>query len=332
MILYYCEVRLMRVVKVSPVLLVCALTLGLSGGTPGLCKSSSTAPTEFGVNKDGEFDPAVAAQQYVALSNKSFIQAQAKEKAGKLQEAEQLYRQSLAYRERVWGTADPNVVKIYEIIGRLSHKRGALAESERCYRIVLMATIKKYGQGTYEEVDVLDKLGKVYLEEKKYVDSAKEYDQICQLESRKHGPHDQRTVQAALDLAKIYLLTPETTADAIDTLKPFADASGKGGDIPLLLPVLDTYATALRKHKKVDLADKVQARADELRKASGSSQPAPTSKSKDDASAGDSASKSKDDATAGGAASSADKSAASGKEASKKEDAADTSEKKKPLK
>jgi hypothetical protein len=281
----------MRVVKVSLVLLVCALTLGVSCGTPGLCKaavkSSSTPTTEFGVNKDGEFDPQVAAQQSAALSNKSFAAAQVKEKAGNLKEAEQLYRQALAYRERVWGTADPNVIKIYDIIGGLSRKRGALQESERCYRIILMATIKKYGQGTYEEVVILDKLGHVYLEEKKYVDAAKEYDQICQLESRKHGPHDQRTVQAALDLAKIYLLTPETTADAVDTLKPFADASDKNGNIPLLVPVLDTYAIALKKHKKVDLADKVQARADELRKTTGTSKPEAEKKS--------------DDATAGGA-------------------------------
>jgi len=196
-----------------------------------------------------------------------------------------------------------------------------------------MSTIKKYGQGTYEEVDVLDKLGHVYLEEKKYVDAAKEYDQICQLESRKHGPHDQRTVQAALDLAKIYLLAPETTADAVDTLKPFADASDKNGDIPLLLPVLDTYATALRKHKKADLADKVQARADELRKTSGA--PA-AEKSKDDSSAADTG-KGKDDATASGAgtSTSGDKNASSSsssKETAKTEEAADTSEKKKPVK
>ncbi len=285
----------MRVVKVAPLLMLCALTVGLSH--PGWSKSAA-APTEFGVNKDGEFDPQLAANQYAKMSNKAFVDAQAKEKAGDLKNAEQLYRQSLGYRERVWGQADPGVIKLYDIIGGLAQRRNAIAESERCYRIVLMATIKKYGQGTYEEVDPLAKLAKVYLAEKKYSDAAKEYDQICQLESRKHGPHDQRTVQAALDLAKVYLITPETTADAVDALKPYAEASDKSGDMPLLLPVLDTYASALRKHHKTDLADKVQARADELRKSSGAAPAAADNKAD--------AAKDKADATAG-ATTSADK-------------------------
>ena len=164
MALYYCEVCLMSVRKVSPVLLVIACAAAFVGGAPSLAakgagtsaSSASTPATpakpapplaEFGVNKDGEFDPQLAAKQYATASNKAFSQAQAKEKAGNLKDAEQLYRKSLQYREQIWGKADPGVIRLYEIIGGLSHKRDALDEAERCYRIVLMAGDQKVWTG-----------------------------------------------------------------------------------------------------------------------------------------------------------------------------------------
>jgi hypothetical protein len=246
---------------------------GGGGGAVAAGKASraSAAPALNGMTKDGNYDPALAARQSVAYSNKLFVMAQQKEKAGSLKEAEQLYRQALGYRENIWGTSDPSVIKLYDILGALSRHRGALAESERCYRIVLMSMIDKYGQGAYEEIAILTKLGQVYNEEKKYGDAAKEYDQIYKLYDRKDGAQDPKTIQAALNLAKTYLQAPETSSEAADVMKTYVELLDKGSDSnPLLVQVLDTYAIALRKLDKTDLADKVQARAEELRKTTAS--------------------------------------------------------------
>jgi tetratricopeptide (TPR) repeat protein len=251
------------------------------GGAVAAGKTSRTsAPALNGVTKDGIYDPNLAAKQSVNYSNKLFVMAQQKEKAGSLKEAEGLYRQALGYRENIWGTSDPSVIRIYDILGALSRHRGALAESERCYRVVLMSQIAQYGQGAYEEIAILNKLGQVYNEEKKYGDAAKEYDQIYKLYDRKDGSQDPKTIHAAINLAKTYLEVPETASDAANIMKLYVDALDKGADSnPLLLPVLDTYAVALKKVDKPDLADKVQARADEMRKTIGSANPASDEKS-----------------------------------------------------
>jgi hypothetical protein len=254
---------------------------GASGGAVAAGKTSRTsAPALNGMTKDGNYDPNLAAKQSVAYSNKLFVMAQQKEKAGSLKEAEALYRQALGYRENIWGTSDPSVIRLYDILGALSRHRGALAESERCYRVVLMSQIAQYGQGAYEEIAILNKLGQVYNEEKKYGDAAKEYDQIYKLYDRKDGAQDPKTIQAAINLAKTYLEVPETASDAANVMKLYVDMLDKGADSnPLLLPVLDTYAVALKKVDKPDLADKVQARADEMRKTIGSAKPAADDKS-----------------------------------------------------
>jgi tetratricopeptide (TPR) repeat protein len=265
---------------------------GISGGGAVAAGKSgrSSAPALNGMTKDGNYDPGLAAKQSVAYSNKLFVLAQQKEKAGNLNEAEQLYRQALGYREQIWGTADPSVIRIYDILGALSRHRGALAESERCYRIVLMDMIAKYGQGAYEEIPILTKLGQVYNEEKKYGDAAKEYDQIYKLEERKDGPQDPKTIRSALNLAKTYLEVPETSSEAADVMKTCVDLLDKGGEpSPLLVPVLDTYVIALRKLDKVDLADKVQARADDLRKSIDAAKPPATDKDSTAGSAGQNA-------------------------------------------
>ncbi len=238
----------------------------------------STKP--LGINSDGEYDASLAAKQAVAYSNKLYLQAQQKQKAGKLTEAEQLYRQAVMYRERVWGTSDPSVVKIYEIVGDLSRKRNALSETERVYRIVLIAKINRFGAGSYELCPILTKLGQVYLDEKKYKDAVNSYEQIYQLRERKLGAQDPQTIAAALTFANACLQQPETVGDAADNMRMYSDMLDKGGNStdPNLLKVLDTYEIALRKQNKPEQADKVQARAAEIKKAIEAAKQAPEQK------------------------------------------------------
>ncbi len=248
-----------------------------SGGSSAVAASHRTAaPVLNGMNKDGTYDPNLAAKQAVTYSNKLFVLGQQKEKAGMLKEAEQYYRQSLGYRENIWGTSDPNVVKLYSMIASLALKRHDLSEAERCYRVVLLSIIAAYGQGSYEEIPILAKLGKIYSDEKKYTDAIKEYEQIYKLEDRKNGAQDPKTIAAAINLAKTNLQTPETTSDAAQLMKAYVDAMDKGSDNtnPQLVTVMDVYVTALRKLDKGDLADKVQSRADDLRKTLAVGKPA----------------------------------------------------------
>ena len=292
---------------------------GASGGVAAGKRGGAAAPALNGMTKEGNYDPGLAAQQAATYSNKLFTQAQLLEKAGKPKDAEPLYRKALYYRESIWGIADPNVVRLYDIIGNLSKKRGDLPEAEKCYKAVLMAIINRTGQGSYELVPILSKLGEVYNGEKKYSDAVKEYDQIFKLEERKRGAQDPKTIQAAINLAKVNLQSPETVSDAADVMKSYVEMLDKDGSSnPALPTILDTYALALRKQDKADLADKVQARADELRNASGVAKAGTPAKDDGSATTGSAAKKDADSKAA---------QASSSKDSSSKDAAKDSSAK-----
>jgi hypothetical protein len=245
-------------------------TKSISGSTSGAASAGSGASGGHIKNttaRDGDEPPTPAqtAKKAGDLSNKLYIDAQAKFKAGDFENADKLFRQSLYYRESIWGSKDPAVPKIYDILGDIARKRAAPIEAEKCYNKSLMTLIKQYGQGDYVLVTELNKLGALYLDTFKFADAVNSYSQVYQLTNRKLGEDNELTVQAALNLAKSYL-GDEDFRLASNLLREYATRLDKGPDSNMqqLSSVLELYQTALQKTNQTEALQRTQTRAQEV--------------------------------------------------------------------
>lgn len=146
-------------------------------------------------------DSRVIAKNVADKANAFFNEAQKKEKAGKLAEAEALYRTSAAWRERVWGTKDPAVFVIYGKIGQLCVKQNKMPEAEAAYRRQIACAVRIYGAGAYEMCPILSDLGEACMAQGKYPDAVTTYKQLHQLKKRKLGDGNSETLGAMLKLA-----------------------------------------------------------------------------------------------------------------------------------
>ncbi len=242
-------------------------TAGAAGGSSTGGGSTSSLKIKNTPLKDGDEPPTPAqtAKKAGEVSNKLYSDAQAKFKAGDYENADKLFRQSLYYRESIWGAKDPAVPRIYDILGDIARKRAAPIEAEKCYNKELMTQIKQYGQGDYQLTPVLNKLGALYLDTFKFSDAVNSYSQVYQLTSRKYGDDNELTVQAAINLGKSYL-GDEDFRQASNLLHEYATKLDKGPDSNLqeLSSVLELYQTALQKTNQTDALQRVQTRAQEV--------------------------------------------------------------------
>ncbi len=146
-------------------------------------------------------DSRVIAKNVADKANAYFNEAQKKEKAGKLAEAEMLYRSSAAWRERVWGTKDPAVYVIYGKIGALCTKQNKHSESEAAYRRQIACSVRLYGAGAYESCPVLSHLAEACMAQSKLPEAISTYRQLYQLKKRKLGDTNAETLGSMLKLA-----------------------------------------------------------------------------------------------------------------------------------
>jgi hypothetical protein len=235
---------------------------GGGGGSASGGHVKSTAP------RDGDEPPTPqqTAKKAADLSNKAYTQAQAKYKAGDYESADKLFKESLFYRERIWGSKDPAVPRMYDILGDIARKRSAPADAEKYYNKSLMTMIKVYGQGDYVLVPALEKLGALYLDTSKFADAVNSYQQVYTLTSRKMGDDNDQTVQAAIHLGKAYI-GDEDFRQASNLLRDYATKLDKGPESNLqqLATVLDLYQSALQKTTHApDALQRVQSRLQEV--------------------------------------------------------------------
>lgn len=146
-------------------------------------------------------DSRVIAKNIADKANHYFAEAQKREKAGKLAEAEAWYRGSAQLREQVWGTKDPAVFVIYGKIGALCTKQNKLPEAEAAYRRQIACAVRLYGAGAYEMCPSLAHVAEACLAQNKMPDAINAYRQIYQLKKRKLGDTNPETLGAMLKLA-----------------------------------------------------------------------------------------------------------------------------------
>jgi hypothetical protein len=217
-------------------------------------------------DEDGPPTPAQLAKKAGEDSNKAYAEALAKLNAGDLPGADHLFRQSLYYRESIWGAKDPAVPKIYDLLGDIAHKRAAPMEAEKCYHKALTSLIAQKGPGDFVMVPVLDKLGALYLETYKFTDAVNAFQQSYELNVRRLGENNAQTVQAAINLAKAYL-GDESYRMAGQLLRQYYKQLDKGSDSNLaqLSTVLELYQTALQKTNQNEILQQVQTRSQQVK-------------------------------------------------------------------
>jgi|GEM_PF-4212237 tetratricopeptide (TPR) repeat protein len=146
-------------------------------------------------------DSRVIAKNIADKANHYFSEAQKREKAGKLAEAEAWYRGSAQMREQVWGTKDPAVFVIYGKIGALCTKQNKLPEAEAAYRRQIACAVRLYGAGAYEMCPILAHVAETCVAQNKMPDAINAYRQIYQLKKRKLGDTNPEALGAMLKLA-----------------------------------------------------------------------------------------------------------------------------------
>lgn len=167
-----------------------------AGSLPGMSSSAGVgAPAFVGDSRE-------IAKNVADKANKLYAAAQQKEKAGKLAEAESMYRMSAGWRERVWGTKDPAVFVIYGRIAELCKKMNKLPEAEAAYRRQNVCGVRIYGAGAFEVTPVLNKLGDCCFTQNKFPDAISAYRQVYILRKRKLGDANEETLDSQMKLAR----------------------------------------------------------------------------------------------------------------------------------
>lgn len=167
-----------------------------SGTLPGMSSQAGVgAPAFVGDSRE-------IAKNVANKANQLYAAAQQKEKAGKLADAEAMYRMSAGWRERVWGSKDPAVFVIYGRIAELCKKQNKLPEAEAAYRRQNVCAVKLYGAGAFESTPVLSKLGDCCFAQNKLPDAISAYRQVYILRKRKLGDANEATLDAQLKLAR----------------------------------------------------------------------------------------------------------------------------------
>ncbi len=133
-------------------------------------------------------------------SNKLCSLAVAKEKAGKINEAEGLYYKAAAIRSKIWGNYDPAVAKLCLQIGRLESKQGHSAIARSWYKQTLSALSKHFGSGDYELVPALSQLAILEAKAGNHIDAQSYYEHILSLQERKFGEDGKECQKARISL------------------------------------------------------------------------------------------------------------------------------------
>lgn len=219
--------------------------------------------------------------QLSADSQKAYEQGQKFFKDGNFKEAEKFFNYSLKVREAYWKNRDPLIPKIYRALADIYEETGKTPEKEKALKEMLASYARIYGPGTKHRIEPLKELGDIHGARGELWPSHDSYEQALTLAERYDGRDSATAVELKLRMAdKLKDLNKlDRSAEAYKSALAINDEKHYVAGAELA-DSLDGYAQVLRQLKKTAEADKLAARASELRSQPGpESEPEPESKS-----------------------------------------------------
>lgn len=201
------------------------------------------------------------ADAYAALSNKCYLEAQKKEKAGALNDAYIKYGQSADLRLKIWGERDPAIMQIYTTQAKIAMKQNKLPLAEQAYRKMLAIVGKKNGPGSPEAKPIVSSIASVCEKQKKYADAATMYKQLVAMEERASGASCPDVIKTRMKMVNSYLnakQVPEAEASLKETITAI-DAMPTP-DTTSLVSALQKYSTLLKQEGRNDEAEPLDSR------------------------------------------------------------------------
>jgi tetratricopeptide (TPR) repeat protein len=178
-------------------------------------------------------------------ANTFYRLAEQREKAGKLDQAKDLYYKCAITRSDVWGHNDSAVPKIAIKIGKIELKQKHPDEARKWFRQALTALSKRYGSGDGELIPVLQLLAQLEASEKKHDAASSYYDHILRLEERKYGDESAQTTPIRISYIE-ELLADKDTFEAEKIAKKGIEIENKtpGSASPNLVRLQQLLASA----------------------------------------------------------------------------------------
>ncbi|MCA9803789.1 MAG: hypothetical protein KC777_17580 [Cyanobacteria bacterium HKST-UBA02] len=236
-----------------------------AGATSGSSQASAGVIQSGDVTSGGGVARAKI-MQLSADSQKAYEQGQKFFKEGNFKEAEKFFNYSLKVREAYWKNRDPLIPKIYRALADIYEETGKTPEKEKALNEMLASYARIKGPGTKERIEPLKELGDIYGARGELWPSHDSYEQALILAERYDGKDSAQAVELKLRMAaKLKDLNKlDRSAEAFKAALAINDEKHyvAGTD---LADSLDDYAQVLRQLKKTDEADKLAARASELR-------------------------------------------------------------------
>ncbi|MGD9680700.1 MAG: tetratricopeptide repeat protein [Candidatus Obscuribacterales bacterium] len=240
-----------------------------AGATSGSARASGQASA--GVIQSGDVTGGggvarAKIMQLSAESQKAYEKGQKFFKEGNFKEAEKFFNYSLKVREAYWKNRDPLIPEIYRALADIYEETGKTPEKEKALNEMLASYARIKGPGTKDRIEPLKELGDIYGSRGELWPSHDSYEQALILVERYDGKDSAQAVELKLRMAARLkdLDKLDRSAEAYKTALAINDEKHyvSGTD---LADSLDDYAQVLRQLKKADEADKLSARAAELR-------------------------------------------------------------------
>jgi tetratricopeptide (TPR) repeat protein len=127
------------------------------------------------------------------------------ENAGRHSDAEPLYKQSLAIREKVLGADNPDVAAALNNLAGLYYKEGRYADAEPLFKRSLAIKEKTFGPDNPDVAQSLNNLAGLYDAQGRYADAEPLYKRSLAIFEKALGPDHPDVAQALNNLAVIYV-------------------------------------------------------------------------------------------------------------------------------
>jgi tetratricopeptide (TPR) repeat protein len=183
-------------------------------------------------------------------------------------DAEPLYRRSLAISERIYGPNDPKVEKYLNNLASVCSRLDKFAEAEALYRRCLTIDKKYLGQNNPVVAIVLNNLAMACRAQRKYAKAESFLEEALSTWKAVYGPNHPSVALGLCNLADIHQLQQKYgDAEPLYLEAILIIEKAQGRDHPNLVRLLGNYAELLRKTGRESKAAILKTRANSIEEA-----------------------------------------------------------------